>query len=142
MEKPFVAGPPGTRSRGRLFFWSGIGLFILGVVGAIIQYALKQLIVPWYMPILATVGAGLVLISCRQRPTVVRIASLGLVGLACAFEWYFLIALTRLPQYTGPAHVDSRVPAFTAMRADGSSFTDADLKQDPSTALVFFRGRW
>ncbi len=142
MEKPLVAGPPGTGSRGRLYLWSGIGLFVLGVVGVIIQYALKQLIVPWYAPILGSVGVGLLLLSCRQRPTVARFAGLGLVALGCAFEWYFLVALTRLPHYAGPAQVSSPVPAFAAMRADGSSFTDADLKQGPPTALVFFRGRW
>lgn len=142
MEKPFAAGPPGTSSRGRLYLWSGIGLFVLGVVGAIIQYSLKQLMVPWYAPILGTAGAGLLLLSCLRRPTVVRFAGLGLVAVGCAFEWYFLVALTRLPHYAGPAQVGSPVPAFTALRADGSSFTDADLRQAPPTALVFFRGRW
>jgi energy-converting hydrogenase Eha subunit E len=137
MEKLIVAG-----SHGRLLFWTGIGLFVLGVVSAIVQYALKQLIVPWYAPVLATVGVGLLLISCRQQPTIVRCAGLGLVALGCAFEWYVLLVSTRMPQYTGPAQVGYQVPAFTALRADGSSFTDTDLKQGPPTALVFFRGRW
>lgn len=142
MEKPFVAELPATRSRGRLLFWSGIGLFVLGLVSAGTQYALKQLMVPWYAPVLATVGVGLVLLSCRRRPTVVRFIGLGLLTVACAFEWYFLVVATRMPQYTGPAQVGSTVPAFSALRADGSAFTDDDLKHGPPTALVFFRGRW
>ncbi len=142
MEKPLIAGPPGMKSRGRLLFWAGIGLFVLGVASAIAQYALKQLIVPWYAPVLATVGVGFLLVSCRQRPTVVRFAGLGLVAVACAFEWYVLLVATRMPPYTGPAQVGYPVPTFAALRADGSPFTDADLKHGPPTALVFYRGRF
>lgn len=142
MEKPLIAGTPGMGSGGQLLFWTGIGLFVLGVASAFVQYALKQLIVPWYAPILATVGVGLLLISCRQRPTIARFVGLGLVAVACAFEWYVLLVFTRMPQYTGPAQADHQVPAFTALRADGSPFTDADLKHGPPTALVFFRGHW
>jgi hypothetical protein len=46
------------------------------------------------------------------------------------------------PAYTGPAVAGQKVPAFAAILADGTPFTEKDLAQGNSTILLFFRGRW
>ena len=50
--------------------------------------------------------------------------------------------MTRLPAYAGPLEIGQPYPAFQTQRADGTPFTQADLRGDKGTVLVFFRGRW
>src|SRR6516165_5784766 len=97
--------PTKVKSSGRWWFGTGIAVFLLGLAGYIVQFSVKQLVVPWYAPILATVGVLLVLVACLRRPTVVRFLGLAVLTLLCAGEWYFLVSLSRLPEYTGPAKV-------------------------------------
>jgi hypothetical protein len=96
---------------------------------------------PWYVPTLATLGAGLVLWSLWQRRSAWRVLALALVALIAGLQWWWLLAYSRLPPYTGPVAAGRPFPAFRAARADGSPFTRADLEGQP-TALVFFRGQW
>ena len=95
--------PLATRSRGRLFFWLGIALCLAAPIIYIVQVqVLKQLFVPWYAAVLLTVGVALLLYAVTRRAGVIRIIFLGLFALLCAFEWLFLVVLTKLPAYEGP----------------------------------------
>jgi hypothetical protein len=126
---------------GRLFLLLGLGLTVLGVVAYAVQISLQRLIVPWYMPALATLGVVFVGVSLWDRRTIGRILALLAVVLIAGAEWAFLYAL-RLPPYTGPIAVGRILPAFESTRADGTPFTQADLSGDQNSVLVFFRGRW
>jgi hypothetical protein len=131
-----------SRSHGRAYFWLGIGVSLLGIALCVAQYSLKQLIVPWYLPVLGTVGAVLLLASVALRPSVVRIVVLGLLAALAGFEWYFLLSASRLPAYAGPAQTGKQFPAFATTLADGRPFTEKELQAGMPTVLVFFRGRW
>jgi hypothetical protein len=143
MQKSLAASPPVARSRGRLWLWLGVGLFLLGLVLYFVQtFQLKHLVTPWYMPILFTLGVLLALVSVRQRPTWTRVIALLALALFSAGEWYFILSMSRLPEYKGPVQVDKKIPEFTTTFADGSSFTEKDLQKGISTVLVFYRGHW
>src|SRR6516165_7020153 len=106
MQQPQASSPPMARRRGRSWLWLGVGVFLLGVVLFIVQaFLLKILVVPWYMPIMFTVGALFVLVAFSQRPTWTRGIVLVLLGLLSAGEWFFILSLSRLPEYIGPAQV-------------------------------------
>jgi hypothetical protein len=139
-----VTATPSTeqRTRGRGYFWAGIGSCLLGLALVVAQFRLKYLVVPWYSPVLATLGAFLLLVAVARRRTIPRLIGLLLVAALAGFQWYFLVSLMKLPAYEGPAKAGKPFPAFTATLADGGSFTDADLRNGTRHALVFFRGRW
>ena len=62
-----TAPPASGRSRGRAYFWAGIGACLLGLGLFVAQLGLKQLVVPWYSPVLATVGVGLLFAAVAAR---------------------------------------------------------------------------
>jgi hypothetical protein len=105
-------------------------------------FFLKLLVVPWYMPIMATAGALLVLISVRHRRTWPRMVGLVLVTLLTGLEWFFILSLSLLPEYKGPAQVDRKIPSFRTTLADGTAFTEKALEKGTPTVLVFYRGHW
>jgi len=143
MQKPLPASPPVARSRGRLWLWLGVGLFLIGFALYFLQaFQFKHLVTPWYLPILFTLGVLLVVVSVRQRPTWTRIIALLVLGLLCAGEWYFILSMSRLTEYNGPVQVDKMIPEFTTTFADGISFTEKDLQKGTPTVLVFYRGHW
>jgi hypothetical protein len=119
-----------------------VGASLFGLALFFIQFALKRLFVPWYAPVLATVGVALLLLSLARRRTVPRVVALVLVACLAGLEWYFLVSMVKLPAYTGPAQAGRQLPPFRAVFADGRPFTDADLRDGSRHALVFFRGRW
>jgi hypothetical protein len=122
-QEPLPASPPVARSRGRLWLWLGVGLFLLGFVLYFGQaFLFKHLVTPWYMPILFTAGVLLALVSVRQRPTWTRVITSLVLALLCAGQWYFILSISRLPEYEGPVQVDKKIPEFTTTLADGSSF--------------------
>ena len=127
--------------RGRPLLLLGLGLALLGVAAYAIQISLQRLMMPWYLPTLATVGLVLIVASLWERRTVWRILALVAVMLLAGAEWAFLYA-TRLPPYTGPIAVGRPFPSFETSRADGTPFTQRDLAGDQNSVLVFFRGRW
>jgi len=139
MTSSLSAAP--RRIHGRLFLLLGLGLAVLGVVAYVVQISLQRLVVPWYMPTLASLGVILVVMSLLERRTVWRVLALLAVGLLAGAEWAFLHAV-RLPPYTGPIAVGRPFPAFETRRADGTPFTQRDLAGDQNNVLVFFRGRW
>jgi hypothetical protein len=130
-----------THFRGRLFLLFGLGLAVLGVVAFVAQTALGRLMVPWYMPALASLGVCLVIISLVKCRTIWRVLALAAVMLLAGAEWAILYAM-RLPPYTGPITVGRQFPAFETTRADGTPFAQGNLAGDQNNVLVFFRGRW
>src|SRR5262249_37872242 len=130
------------RSRGRGYFWAGLAVCLLGVALVVAQFSLKVLVVPWYAPALASLGALLLLVSVARRRSIPRLAALVLVAAFAGFQWFFLVSMIKLPAYEGPARAGEQLPAFTSKYADGRDFTEADLHDGSRRALVFFRGRW
>lgn len=137
-----TAPPTIQRSHGRGYFWAGLGLCLLGLVLAAVQFSLKVLVVPWYTPVLATLGAFELLVSVVKRRTIPRILFLVLVAAFAGLQWYGLVVLLKLPAYEGPAQAGKPLPAFHAKRADGRPFTEVDFRDGSWRVLTFFRGRW
>ena len=134
--------PVQDRAAGRGYLCLGIGLSLLGVALVIAQFALHQMIVPWYMPALTTLGVVLLFGSLARRVSVTRIVALVLIVGLAGFQWFFLIHVAKLPNYEGPARTGLAMPAFQTARADGRAFTDRDLQDGTPSVLTFFRGRW
>lgn len=100
------------------------------------------LVTPWYLPIGGTLAALAVLFAIGRPRRWWRVAIAGMCVALAAFEWFFLLSLTVLPQYNGPIAQGSSLPEFHAALADGTQI-DADyFRQQRPTALVFFQGRW
>lgn len=130
------------RASGRVYFWIGLALCLLGPVAAAVQFGMKQIVTPWYVPGLTTFGAILLLLAVGKRRSVTRLIALVLVVLFAGFQWYLLAVLMKLPQYEGPIRAGESMPAFQATLADGQPFTQDDLRNGTRHVLVFFRGRW
>lgn len=139
-----VTTTPSTsqRSQGRAYFWLGIGVCLLGLALTVVQFSLKFLVVPWYVPILTTLGALLLLVAVAYRRSIPRVLALVLVVAFAGLQWYALVSLMKLPAYEGPAQTGKQLPAFHSALADGRAFTDDDLRDGSRRVLVFFRGRW
>jgi hypothetical protein len=123
-------------------FLAGVLLFLLGPAIYVVQVSLKDLTMPWHLPILATLGVVLMALSVGQRRGVWRSAALVFFVLLCGLEWFFLVAITKTPLYAGPAQPGRKVPEFTAAYADGQAFTHNNLEDGKRSVLLFFRGRW
>lgn len=130
------------RARGRSYIWAGIGVCVLAIVLVVVQYALKRFKDPWYVPMLTSLGALMLLAALSRRRTATRVILFVLILALAGFEWYVMIHLSKLPTYAGPARVAQRIPAFQTTLADGRTFTDQDLADGTPTVLTFFRGRW
>ena len=136
-----VSQPP-EPARGRALLWIGLALCVLGFALCVVQFSQNILVMPWYAPILSTIGAVLLAVSLMKRTTFVRIVALILVIGFAGFEWVALTVLMKLPAYEGPAHADAPMPAFQTVLADGRPFTEKNLQDGQTSVLVFFRGRW
>jgi hypothetical protein len=127
-------------------------LFVAGPAIYFAEFRLGRFRMPWYVPVLASVGVLLMGVSFWQRRGVWRGIVLALVLVLCGLEWYVSLVLTRTPDYTGPAQANRKVPAFHATLARSSTAQDGqgpagDVLTDKSlqgqnTILLFFRGRW
>lgn len=133
-------GKPGEPT-GRLQVWLGVVAGLLGPVLYVLQLKAGRLVVPWYMPILGTLGCVLVLASLARRRSIGRFLLVGVLGILAVGEW-FVLSFSRLPAYSGPVAVGKPFPAFATTWADGKPFTEANLPGDANTIMVFFRGRW
>ncbi len=138
------AAPAGGASKPSpgVLFWSGAILSLSWIVIFAVQvFGAKALITPWYLPIGGTVSALMVIVG-MGRPRWWRLG----IALACValagLEWVFLMALTVLPDYTGPIMIGSTIPPFRAALADGTEIDASYFQKDRATALVFFQGRW
>ena len=142
METSPGTGPEPSADHGRRYFWTGLGVCLLGIALAAVQYGVGWLVVPWYVPALTTLGAVLLLVALARRRSVGRGIALVLIVALAGMQWFFVGVLSRLPDYEGPARAGQPLPAFRTVRADGSPFTDADLRDGRAHVLTFFRGRW
>jgi hypothetical protein len=146
VHAPNVApAPPATdRSRGGVYLWAGVAACLLGIALVFVQFSLKIVAVPWYTPILATLGVVLLLVALVQRWSRLRFVALLLVAALAGLEWYGLLVLVnlKLPPYEGPAQPGTQFPAFTSTYADGRQFSDADCRDGSRRVMTFFRGRW
>lgn len=134
--------PEQSRPSGRLFVALGLAAGVLGIVAYLVQVSvLNRLSSPWYMPALATLGVGLVLVSLMRRRSIWRFLALGVALFVAVGTWGMLLG-TPLPAYTGPLEVGKPFPAFRTVTAAGVPFTQQDLVGDTDSVLVFFRGRW
>ena len=131
-----------SRPRHWLLFLAGIGLFVLGSAAYFVEFHLKHFGTPWYVPILASAGVGLMIVSVWRRRGAARMIGVVLFAILCGLEWYMLSVGTRTPAYTGPAQPGRKVPEFAATFADGKPFTEKDLENGGTTVVVFNRGRW
>lgn len=131
-----------TATPGRFLLRLAVALAVLPILVYAVQFALKYLREPWYIPILSTGAALCLVVAFLQRRSIGRLAGLILVTLLAAGEWYFLLVLTALPGYGGPVAAGQPLPRFQTERADGTSFGTDDLHGDQATVLTFFRGRW
>lgn len=140
-ENPTVAA---TRPRhpGRFLVLAGLVVAFSGPFLYALQLKLGILSSPWYVPLLGLLGGVFVLLALARQRGILRFVSLFLVLGLTGLEIFFLGVVSRLPPYSGPVAVGKPFPTFVTKRADGSSFTQADLTGDKNTILLFFRGRW
>ena len=130
------------RHPGRSLLLLGVFLALAGpVLMILLMFAAKILITPWYAPLLGTLGVALIVLALTRSRSIWRWAAVVIVTLFVAFQWYVPLAM-RLPAYTGNVKEGQPFPAFATTLADGSAFTQDDLKGDRSTVMVFFRGHW
>jgi hypothetical protein len=121
----------------------GILIALAGIAIYMVQFNVLQILsTPWYMPLLATAGVVFILLALIQARSIWRIGAFVLVTLLAAGMWALLLVVLNTPPYTGPVTVGEPFPAFATMRADGTTFTQNDLRGDQDTVLIFFRGRW
>jgi hypothetical protein len=108
----------------------------------IFQLQAKVLRTPWYMPIMATAGLLLIAFAVVQSRSVLRSIAVVVFALFAVLEWVAFLFLVNVPDYTGPVKVEQPFPNFSTTLADGSAFTQDNLKGNQNTVMVFFRGRW
>ena len=138
----FVPIERGPRPRHWPFFLAGVLLFLLGPPIYVVQFQWKHLTAPWYVPIMATAGVALMGASVWRRRGIARTIGVLFFAIVCGLEWFLLSVGTATPLYSGPAETGRKVPEFTTSLADGTPFTEKDLKRGTPTVLLFFRGRW
>jgi len=145
METPSVPIPATRPSSSRGYFWLGLALGLLGPILYVAQLLAKQLFVPWYLPVLSTLGAGLMLVAAIRTHGLWRLIP-GLLfvvfGLLTALGWLSMLSLSKVPKYAGSVEVGKPFPVFSTTLADGSTFDESSLKGKKQTVMVFFRGRW
>jgi hypothetical protein len=139
LHRPTVAA---GRHPGRLLVLFGLLLALAGPGLYAVQWQAKVLAAPWYVPILATVGLALAVVALVQARSLWRWAAAIFLCLFAGAEWLMLLVVLGTPAYAGPVEAGQPFPPFSTTLADGSPFTQEDLKGDRSTVMVFFRGRW
>lgn len=131
-----------ARRPGRSLLLLGVLVALAGpVINILLMFAAKILITPWYAPFLGTLGLALIIRSLMRSRSLWRWTAVVIFTLQLAFQCWVLFAM-RTPAYTGPVKGGQPFPPFATTLADGSSFTEADLKRDENTVMVFFRGHW
>ena len=130
------------RHPGRSLLFLGMLLAVAGpVIMMLLTFAAKILITNWYGPILGTLGLALIILALMRSRSIWRWTAVVIFTLLVGFQWFALLAM-RLPDYTGPVKDGQPFPAFATTLADGTAFTQDDLKGDRNTVMVFFRGHW
>ncbi|HMF10765.1 MAG TPA: hypothetical protein VKE94_00615 [Gemmataceae bacterium] len=130
------------RHPGRVYLFLAVLFALVGPALYFGQLSAKVLTTPWYVPLLATAGVASAALALLRARSIWRWAAIILVTLLAAAEWAFLLVAMGTPAYTGPAKSGQAFPAFATSLADGSAFSQSDLKGDQGTVMVFFRGHW
>jgi hypothetical protein len=131
-----------SRRPGRSLLLLGVFLALAGPVLMIsLMFAAKILITPWYAPLLGTLGVALIVLALMRSRSIWRWTALVIFTLLVGFQWWALFGM-RTPAYTGPVKDGEPFPAFATTLANGSAFTQDDLKGDQNTVMVFYRGHW
>jgi hypothetical protein len=135
--------PAGVRRHpGRLFLLLGMLLPFVGIAIYAFQVQAKVLHTPLYIPILATAGLLLIILALVQSRSIVRWLAAVIFTAFAAMLWAVFGVLMNVPEYTGPVKPQQPFPNFSTTLADGSTFTQDNLKGSQNTIMVFFRGRW
>lgn len=126
--------------------WLLAGGFLLAVAVLAAFYLqvawANRLITPWYVPVGGTVAALLATAGAvRQGRWWRYLIAVVLIALA-GLEWFFVLGLTVLPQYTGSVTAGTPLPAFRATLADGTEIDESYFQRGRTTAVVFIQGRW
>ena|SRR5947209_2599514 len=137
-----TATPAVRGHAGALVMGLGLLLAVLGPILYAVQFRAGKFFVPWYVPILSTIGLILIILALRQQLGAWRIVGFIFVAGLAGLEWAFLLFFSRLPQYSGPVVSGRPLPPFAAALASGAPLTQDNFKGEQATALVFFRGRW
>lgn len=130
------------QSSGWIYLLAGMLVAVSGMVIYIVRMQAKVLSSPWYVPVLATLGALLIVYSLAGQRTIWRWGTAGLFALLAAGTWFMFLVGMAAPPYTGPVTVGRAFPNFETKLAGGTNFSHADLQGDQNTILLFFRGRW
>src|SRR5215831_14192930 len=131
-----------ARHPGRSLLLFGVFVAVAGpVLMMLLTFAAKILITPWYAPILGTLGVAMIILALTRSRSIWRWTAVVIFTLFVGFQWWALLAM-RTPAYTGPVKDGEPFPAFATTLANGSGFTQDDLKGDQNTVMVFFRGHW
>ena len=131
-----------SRHPGRSLLLLGVLVALTGpVLNVLLTFAAKILITNWYGPLLGSLGLALIVLALVRSRSIWRWIAVVIFTLLVGFQWFALLAM-RLPDYTGPVKDGQLFPAFATTLADGSAFTQDDLKGDRNTVMVFFRGHW
>ncbi|HZV05074.1 MAG TPA: hypothetical protein VE999_08345 [Gemmataceae bacterium] len=131
-----------SRHPGRSLLLLGVLLAVAGpVLMIMLMFAAKILVAPWYAPLLGTLGVALIILALLRSRSIWRWTAVVIFTLFVGFQWWALLAM-RTPAYTGPVKDGQPFPAFATTLADGSTFTQDELKGDQNTVMVFYRGHW
>jgi peroxiredoxin len=131
-----------TRSASMMFWLGTLAAIALIPIFGLQAFWARVLVTPWYLPIGGTVAAIVVTYALSRSWRWWKVPIAAVCVMLAGLEWYFLLGLTVLPQYTGPIASGGPLPAFQATWADGSAFDGAALQLKRPTVLVFFQGRW
>ena len=129
------------RRPGRRLLWFGMVVALSGIVIFFVLLNAGILIAPWYIPILASLGAGLLLLSLVRARSIWRWAAFLLFTAFATVVWVMLLVVLATPAYTGRVKGGQQFPEFATALAGGSSFTQNELKGEQNTVMVFFNGR-
>ena len=130
---------PSTR---RLLLWAGPLLCLVGIALFPIMMMAGHLGLPWYTPALAILGTVCVVLALGAKKSAWRYVNLAFCSLLAVLTVFLVFFMPRLNPYAGPAKAGESFPPFTAKRADGTEFTQANLVGAQNTVIVFYRGKW
>jgi hypothetical protein len=131
-----------TLHPGRSLLFLGMFVAVAGtLLMFVLTFAAKILITPWYAPVLGTLGVALIILALTRSRSIWRWSAVVIFTLFVGVQWWALFAM-RTPPYTGPVKEGEPFPAFATTLADGSEFTQNNMKGDKNTVMIFFRGRW
>src|SRR5215813_8167031 len=116
------------RRPGRRLLWLGMVVALSGIVIFFVLLNARILIAPWYIPILASLGAGLLLLSLVRARSIWRWAAFLFFAAFATAVWVMLLVVLATPAYAGPVKGGQPFPEFATTLADGSSFSQNELK--------------